>query len=697
MKQHWPKRYSAILLAAAMILSTCLPAAAQDEPIPDDSELFDVSGDVTEIMDDVDSTPEITDTDELYEIAEESGDEEITEELLPDLEAALDSSETDEFDGLIEDPEESKDSCQMKAQEDGDEYFLATWDVIHLEYTEGMVLSGPEGAAEYRWHDLLDAICVTTDEDDDIVGLGSVSDDPTIIPGASSSTFTPVLDPDEEMHYYGCETDTGESVIYEICRPQDFIEGVKVIDSEIMEYDDVTLNPQIHYSEDNQDQGSLFTAYILMVSEPGIYEIESHDRHTSDADEGYTDPIAYLNGDGGKLIGCYDDGGDGENFKFTCELEAGILYILLLGYYDFEHTEYYCGAYGTYPVTISRKEENIHFSEYFEGTWSVSGLVYGSGLHLKAPKISTDYQWYDLGNEITTLYDNGVEVGYTSVWDDPVAVYGEKSYWYEIPWNNSDMIHYYACDTTDGTRMIYQVINPSISSNLAAYTTITLTKTCNIDRKSLYLAPNGTNVRFQLKPKVSGKCTITSFGPDSTDPDIHYSDPYVIIQNASGARIASNDDGGTGFNFKTTFNVTAGATYYVKACYADTSYELYGSYPFRISFTATAPVEKITISKKPSSVKAKASSKGKVTVSWKAFKKTKKTKAIWKKIKKIQVQYSTDRSFRTGVVTKTIGKSKKKLVVKGLKAKTIYWFRVRYSDNTGGYSAWSSIKKVKVK
>ena len=111
----------------------------------------------------------------------------------------------------------------------------------------------------------------------------------------------------------------------------------------------------------------------------------------------------------------------------------------------------------------------------------------------------------------------------------------------------------------------------------------------------------------------------------------------------------------------------------------------------------SVPTDKITISKAPSGVKAKAAKKGKATLTWKKFKQTKKTKAIWKKIKKIEVQYSTDKNFKTGVISKTLSKKKTKLTVKKLKAKTTYYFRVRYVEGPYKVSKWSSAKKVKAK
>ncbi|MBR1900078.1 MAG: hypothetical protein IJ820_03335 [Lachnospiraceae bacterium] len=110
-----------------------------------------------------------------------------------------------------------------------------------------------------------------------------------------------------------------------------------------------------------------------------------------------------------------------------------------------------------------------------------------------------------------------------------------------------------------------------------------------------------------------------------------------------------------------------------------------------------AAQDKITITKTPSGVKAKAAKKGKVTLTWKKFKQTKKTKAIWKRVKQVEVQYSTDRNFKTGVVSKKLGKKKTKLFVKKLKAKTTYYFRVRYIEGPRKVSKWSAVKKVKAK
>ena len=112
--------------------------------------------------------------------------------------------------------------------------------------------------------------------------------------------------------------------------------------------------------------------------------------------------------------------------------------------------------------------------------------------------------------------------------------------------------------------------------------------------------------------------------------------------------------------------------------------------------TVEAPADVVTIAKVPAKVKAKARRKGRVTVSWKKIKKNKKTKALLKQIKGIEVQYSTDPNFAANVTTKSVGRKKTKATLK-LKKKTVYYIRVRYTDGAGGVSNWSAVRKVKTK
>lgn len=86
-----------------------------------------------------------------------------------------------------------------------------------------------------------------------------------------------------------------------------------------------------------------------------------------------------------------------------------------------------------------------------------------------------------------------------------------------------------------------------------------------------------------------------------------------------------------------------------------------------------------------------------ITVSWKKFKRTDRTQGLWNNISLIEIQCSTDKSFKTNVVTKKISKGKTKQTIKKLKPNTVYYLRIRYADGKGVYSKWSKVKKIRTK
>ncbi len=109
----------------------------------------------------------------------------------------------------------------------------------------------------------------------------------------------------------------------------------------------------------------------------------------------------------------------------------------------------------------------------------------------------------------------------------------------------------------------------------------------------------------------------------------------------------------------------------------------------------TAVQEPVTIINTPKILKYKTK-KNKVTINWRKIRKTRVGKKLLKKTKCIQMQYSTDPTFQTNVMTKTVGKKKTKTVLK-LQRKTVYYIRVRYVAKDGGFSNWSKTKRVKTK
>ncbi len=113
---------------------------------------------------------------------------------------------------------------------------------------------------------------------------------------------------------------------------------------------------------------------------------------------------------------------------------------------------------------------------------------------------------------------------------------------------------------------------------------------------------------------------------------------------------------------------------------------------FKVNPNAT---EKVTL-KKLKSVKLKALSAKKLKVTWKKL-----SSKDQKKIQKIQIQYSTDKTFKTGVKTRWAKKGKASYTIKGLKKNTKYWVRIRAYKKSGNIiyvSKWvTKNKKTKKK
>ena len=109
----------------------------------------------------------------------------------------------------------------------------------------------------------------------------------------------------------------------------------------------------------------------------------------------------------------------------------------------------------------------------------------------------------------------------------------------------------------------------------------------------------------------------------------------------------------------------------------------------------TVPSEIVSLSKLKS-VKLKALSAKKIEVKWKKLSKKEQGK-----IQKIQIQYSTDKSFKTGVKTKWAKKTKDSYTIKGLKKNTKYYIRIRVYKKEGNIvyvSQWvTKNKKTKKK
>lgn len=92
--------------------------------------------------------------------------------------------------------------------------------------------------------------------------------------------------------------------------------------------------------------------------------------------------------------------------------------------------------------------------------------------------------------------------------------------------------------------------------------------------------------------------------------------------------------------------------------------------------------------------KPKAAKKS-ATVKWKKI-----SSKIQKKIAGVEIQYSTDKKFRSGVKTKTAKKTAVSKKITKLKSKKTYYIRIRTYKKIKGVkhvSKWSKVKAVKVK
>lgn len=132
--------------------------------------------------------------------------------------------------------------------------------------------------------------------------------------------------------------------------------------------------------------------------------------------------------------------------------------------------------------------------------------------------------------------------------------------------------------------------------------------------------------------------------------------------------------------------------YYDKGCVAPYIYGRYSSYDFYDQYGCVWP----SYPPYTSSPKITAKSGRKVSIDWKSFRK--KLKDVLKKTKYIEVQYSTNSRLKgANIIIVRKSKLKNKTVIKKLKAKKKYYFRVRLRDGFHPLTNWSKIIKIKTK
>ena len=98
-----------------------------------------------------------------------------------------------------------------------------------------------------------------------------------------------------------------------------------------------------------------------------------------------------------------------------------------------------------------------------------------------------------------------------------------------------------------------------------------------------------------------------------------------------------------------------------------------------------------TIETPPVIKSAKAQKKGKVSLSWKKLGKKKS-----KKIKRIEIMYSTDPDFINDVHVRKMGKKKTSATLRNLKKNQVYYIMMHYIGSDGT-SEWSDVQTVQTR
>ena len=203
-----------------------------------------------------------------------------------------------------------------------------------------------------------------------------------------------------------------------------------------------------------------------------------------------------------------------------------------------------------------------------------------------------------------------------------------------------------------------------------------ISKASVIDLKKKYkgvLAANDSLDYFKFKVPAKGKINFSTL--NSTDNAVKYlfydknlNLVYSFYLNA-------------GKKATQPFTLAAG-TYYLAVTQNTEGYAV-GSYNFTIDYSASAP-------KKP-------------TLSPLQNKSGKKLVVKWKKVSGIsgyEIQYSTNKKFKSGVTKKNVASNKTSATYTNLKKNKTYYVRMRSYVKVDGkkvYSSWSAVKNIKIK
>ena len=237
-----------------------------------------------------------------------------------------------------------------------------------------------------------------------------------------------------------------------------------------------------------------------------------------------------------------DDGGPGNNFRLEAELTAGVSYYFST-HYNFE------AQTGSYPVKLVRITDP-GFSAQAKNGQAVFRVDPGSRVTLKVDAVSAE------GREITYTWFKDAWANYGA------RITGETGA--SLTLENVTSTCFYYCRAQD---------------ELGSYADVTFTVYCVVPQ------PIELNAETTANIETRGDYAFFSFTPAETGLYRFFSraqgpDVWADLFTPDLTRLAYNDDGGPGSDFRLEYELTAGETYYFSTHYNSASRT--GSYPVKL-------------------------------------------------------------------------------------------------------------------
>ena len=267
-------------------------------------------------------------------------------------------------------------------------------------------------------------------------------------------------------------------------------------------------------------------------------------------------------------------------------------------------------------------------------------------------------------------------------------------------WKNSgeteEHWYYYRAYLNIISNVPVQYYNPRLEANFGTYQTVYKNSLLSEEEEDLTLADGEKNYKVNYTFNITDY-SATAKRESQCKIDVYIPVGYMLYVDNNGYLHVKKDDGsednppvvdpcekGHSFSGWTT---TVAATE-ISAGVQTGKCSVCGA-------VGTRPIAQLAPTLPAVKISGPKAAKKSATVKWK-----KVSSKNLKKVKKIEIQYSLDRNFKTGVMTKYAGAKKTSLKIKGLKSKKTYYVRVRAYTKAGSVvhvSKWSSTKKAKAK